>query len=135
MSEKADQNVPSISDPKIDPSKEKISKEDPKINPSKDKFSEGIPLILDQEVPSELVLELIGVQGLTYLSGEPTKEPSIHNSPKWDTILVTLFIRRQNDSPQNIKDENLLLSPILDLSSGNTDKIKDFDTEGNQLLY
>lgn len=69
--------------------------------------------------------EEIRVQGLTTLSGEPSKDPSNLDSPKWDMTPVTLFARRQNN------DDNLVLPPVLDFSSGHVDDKGDFDSEDN----
>lgn len=48
--------------------------------------------------------EEIGIQGLTALSGEPPRDSSSPCSPKWDTNLSTLFIRRQNDPLEGVED-------------------------------
>lgn len=64
--------------------------------------------------------EEIRVHVLTSLSTEP---------PRWDTLPYTLFTRRQNDPPENVDDENLVLHLVLDLSGGDKDAKDNSDGE------
>lgn len=62
--------------------------------------------------------EEIRVQCLTALSAEP---------PRWETLSATLFSKSQNDASEDVDDGNLVLSPVLNLSSREVDSKNDFD--------
>lgn len=47
---------------------------------------------------------------------------------------ATLLTRRQNDPPENVDDENLVLPPVFDLFGGDMDSKDDSDSEDNRPL-